>query len=230
MKDPYVYGNTNILVNKADIKNQSRLDEYETIFCNIAIIEMLKNPIKINGPLDIFLIHEKLFKEVYDWAGKPRKINIYKEEQILDGLSVNYSDYVNIKKDLNNIQNDINELLKKDNPKEMIHLIAVIISKIWQVHAFREGNTRAVCIFLYFLLKKCNLKLNVNFIDEHSKFFRNALVLASIGEYSEFEYLESILLDAVTLKIKIIKKDKYKDIKGYKLDKYVYNYHRIKNE
>lgn len=92
-----------------------------------------------------------MFKEVYSWAGKPRTINIYKEELVLSGLSVNYSDYKAINTDLNVIQKSIELInLSELSKKELIHQISVIIASIWQVHAFREGNTRTICIYLYF--------------------------------------------------------------------------------
>lgn len=231
MKDPYVYDNTNVLINLANIKEQKELDDYETTLSRIGIIDILNNPIDITSVNDIFLIHERLFKEVYSWAGKVRTINIYKEEPVLSGLSVEYSDCKSINKDLNRIQKDIDSFdWENESKKEVLSKIARIISRIWQVHAFREGNTRTICLFLYLLMKKYNLKLNIDFIGEHSKFFRNALVLASIGEYSEYEHLEMILSDAISLK-KIVDGDKkYQTIKEYNLEKYEYNYHHLKKD
>ena len=231
MKDPYVYDNTNVLINLANIKEQKELDDYETTLSRIGIIDILNNPIDITSVNDIFLIHERLFKEVYSWAGKVRTINIYKEEPVLSGLSVEYSDCKSINKDLNRIQKDIDSFdWKNESKKEVLSKIARIISRIWQVHAFREGNTRTICLFLYLLMKKYNLKLNIDFIGEHSKFFRNALVLASIGEYSEYEHLEMILSDAISLKKIVAGDKKYQTIKEYNLEKYEYNYHHLKKD
>lgn len=229
MKDPYVYENTNILINLANIKEQRLLDDYETTLSRIAIVEMLKNHLEITSTKDIFVIHNKLFKEVYEWAGKPRTINIYKEEPVLNGLSVDYSDYDKIIRDLEKIQSEIDGCnINQLSKKEKIHELTIIISKIWQVHAFREGNTRTVCIYLYFLMRKYDLKLNTDFIGNYSKYFRNALVLASIGEYSEYEHLEEILSDATSIKTVINGETKYKTIKDYNVEKYEYSYHHLK--
>ena len=231
MKDPYVYEGTNVLINLANIKEQEKLDNYETTLSRIAIVELLKKPIDIKSINDIFEIHKRLFKEVYLWAGEARTINIYKNEPVLNGLSVNYSDHTCINKDLNKIQKEIESFdWQSSGKKEMLAKIVRIISGIWQVHAFREGNTRTVCIFLYFFMKKHNLKLNVDFIGEHSKYFRNALVLASIGEYSEYDHLEMILSDAISIKKIIGVKEKYQTIKNYNLEKYEYNYHHLKKD
>ena len=231
MKDPYVYEGTNVLINLANIKEQDKLDNYETTLSRVAIVELLKNPIDITSTKDIFEIHKRLFKEVYSWAGNPRTINIYKTEPVLGGLSVNYSDHNQIMKDLNKIQNDIDSFnWVNSSKKEIISKIVRVISSVWQVHAFREGNTRTICLYLYFFMKKYNLKLNVDFIGEHSKFFRNALVLASIGEYSEYEHLEMILSDAISLKKVTNGESKYQTIKDYNLEKYEYNYHHLKKD
>ena len=231
-KDPYVYDDINVLKNLANIKKQNKLDDYETTMVNLGIIKLLKSDNEIVKVNDIFLIHKILFENVYDWAGDKRIINIYKTEPILNGLSVTYSDYKKIDFDLNKIQKDIDytkwETLSKN---EMINRIVKIISSIWQVHSFREGNTRVVTLFLYFFLKNLGFKVNREFIHRHAKYFRNALVLASIGEYSEYNYLEEILKDSISFKI--VDEDlniKYQTIKGYNLDKYEYNYHSSKKD
>ena len=56
-------------------------------------------------------------------------------------------------------------------------------------------------------------------------------MLASIGEYSEYNYLEEILKDSISFKT--VDGDlniKYQTINGYNLDKYEYNYHSSKND
>ena len=231
-KDPYVYDDTNVLKNVANIKEQNKLDDYESTMVNLGIIKLLKSNIKINNTNDIFLIHKFLFENVYEWAGEKRVMNIYKTEPILNGLSVTYSDYKKIDFDLNEIQKDIDltnwEQLSKN---EMICKVVNIISEIWQVHSFREGNTRVVTLFLYYFLKKIGFKVNREFIDKHAKYFRNALVLASIGKYSEYNYLEEILKDSISFKVIDNEHNlKYQSIKGYNLDKYEYNYHNSKKE
>ena len=230
MLDPYVYENTNILVNIPGIKDQNKLDDYETTMANLGIIKLLKEYPNINKVEDIFLIHKTIFENVYEWAGQVRKINIYKEEPILNGLSVQYTEYKNIKNKLNSIQKRIDKIKWKEITKnEMVSEIAKIISSIWQVHSFREGNTRTVTLFLYYFLKKLGFKVNREFISKHAKYFRNALVLASIGEYSEYNYLEEILRNSISFKmIDDNMHNKYQTIKGYNLEKYKYNYHSTK--
>ena len=37
MADPYVYPDTNVLINKLNIKNQDRLDQYEALMFKLAL-------------------------------------------------------------------------------------------------------------------------------------------------------------------------------------------------
>ena len=71
---------------------------------------------------------------------------------------------------------------------------------MWKIHPFREGNTRSVVVFLYFLAKQNNLELDTKLVGDNAKYFRNALVMASIDEYSESNYLNKILKDALNKK------------------------------
>lgn len=53
-KDPYVYDDTNVLKNLTNIKEQHKLDDYETTMVNLGIIKLLKSVIKIVKVNDIF--------------------------------------------------------------------------------------------------------------------------------------------------------------------------------
>ena len=216
-----------VLINKFNIKDSKKLDKVEYTYVSLNITYIIDNPIKINSVFDICIIHKILFKDIYEWAGTFRNLNIYKEEPILTGLSVKYSEYKNINRDLNSLDKRFkstkwNELSHEDTIDEVI----LIISKLWKIHCFREGNTRAVTTFLYLLMKQINLKVNVLFISNHAKFFRNALVMASIDEYSEFEHLKNILLDSVSMKE--TNENKYKTIREYEVEKYQYRNHKYK--
>ena len=231
MKDPYTYEGTNVLINKADIRNQEKLDEFETTMVQLALIDLMKREYVINTVFDIYTIHRLLFQEVYDWAGKKRTINIYKNEPVLDGMSVSYTDYDYIDEDLKRVDKDLLSIKWESlNLEEKIKNIRRIIADIWRTHAFREGNTRTVSVFLYLLTKRIGVKLNTSIIEQNAKFFRNALVMASIDEYSEYQHLEGLLMDAITIKTKSYDVEKYKTINDYNLDEYEYNYHEIKRQ
>lgn len=55
MKDPYVYEGTNVLKNLANIKDQKKLDDYETTMANLGIIKLLKEYSYFNKVEDIYI-------------------------------------------------------------------------------------------------------------------------------------------------------------------------------
>ncbi len=233
MADPYVYEGTTILKNLADIRDQGKLDEFESTMVQLALVKLYKESIDVASARSIFEIHKALFSNVYEWAGEKRTINIYKHEQILAGLSVEYSKFEDIDKQLSSVDSEIQKYnWDYISEKKKIEKITRIVSSIWQIHPFREGNTRAVATFLFFFMKDKGLKLNTEILSNNAKFFRNALVLASIGQYSEYQHLEAILQDSVIPVEKPAKPDseKYSTIRGYNLENYKYNYHSMQDQ
>ena len=229
MKDPYVYENTNILINLKNIRNQNKLDEYENAMATLAITKLHKEKFEVNSLKDIIIVHKILFENVYDWAGNIRTINIYKEEPVLNGLSVEYSNYQDIKKQIDKLDSDFKKHdFTKMSKKELVKNVTNYFTTLWKIHPFREGNTRSVSTLMSLFAKKINLKLDIDFVAKHAKYFRNAMVLNSIGEYSEPEHLEMFLSDALMIRNTRDSQGKYKTINGYELDKYQYRQHTYK--
>lgn len=147
----------------------------------------------------ICFIHKTLFSDVYDWAGEYRKINIYKKEQILVGKSVWYSNCTDIENALVKAWKKINCIdWKNISKKDFIENIARTFPLLWQIHPFREGNTRTIIMLLTFFVEHYGYYFDQELISESAGYVRNSLVLASLGEYSEYEHFEAILNDAIS--------------------------------
>ena len=152
-------------------------NELECDFVSMRIVELLDQD---NFELSVdYLkyIHEYLFQDVYEFAGEFRKVDFSKHEKILNNDSVAYGDSKTLKESL---EYDIS-LEKEKNYKDMsivdvIKNITDFSSSIWQVHPFREGNTRTTAVFIEKYL--INLRYNVNntLFKDKSVYFRNALV------------------------------------------------------
>ena len=69
--------------------------------------------------------------------------------------------------------------------------------KIWQIHPFREGNTRTVVIMLTFFVEHHGYYMDQELMAACSGYVRDSFVMASLDRYSEYEHLEKILMDAV---------------------------------
>ncbi len=84
-----------------------------------------------------------------------------------------------------------------DNDRDIVFRLVRIICAIWQIHPFREGNTRSVIVFAVLLAKKLGFEVDHELFRVNSSYVRNALVWGAQGIYSKYEYLERIFFDAI---------------------------------
>ena len=224
MRDPYLYPDIDVLINKDNIRSQEQLDKLEEDIVPLRMIALRKQGLTIESVFDIQKIHKYLFSSIFDWAGDFRTITMYKREPILDGYSVDYTPWDYIKRKMNDLENKFIEIKWNTlNNQQKIENVATVVQELWQIHCFREGNTRTVALFLYFLLKTIGVNININFLGKNAKYFRNALVLASLYSGSKPEYLRGIIADCTTIKNLI--SNKYETINGYEVNKYTYQNH-----
>ena len=217
--DPYLFDDVDVLKNKLNIKNDALLEQYEADTVTARMLILRKEGFKIESVFDIQKIHKFLFGHIFEWAGEFRRIDMYKREKILNGFSVNYSMCQFIEDDLTELDKKF-KIIDWDCMGDLLKIsfIADIVQELWQIHAFREGNTRTTALFLYFLVKQVGLHINVDFLGKNAIFFRNSLVLASIGFRSKKEYLLGIINDSVS--IEEPDSNKYKTIDGFDCEKY----------
>lgn len=226
MKDPYVYEKTNILINKLGIKDKKELEDAESEYAIFNIGELIEKGFDIKSIFDCYKIHSYIFGDIYEWAGKPRTIDIYKGESILDGKSIDYVFASYIEQAMTELDKEFKEINWQNlKPKEKIEKICYFVSEFWHIHPFREGNTRTTALMLYFLIKEAGLHVNIDYLTKNGKYFRNALVLSCLYSSSKPEYLLGIVEDSVTLKNYSNKK--YETIDGYEVEKYSYTNHTI---
>ncbi len=122
-------------------------------------------------------VHEYLFQDVYEFAGEFRKIDFSKHEKILNNDSVLYGDSRTLKESLEyDIEVEKEKDYKKMNIVEVINNITNFSSNIWQVHPFREGNTRTTALFIEKYLISLGYNVDNTLFKDKSVYFRNALV------------------------------------------------------
>ena len=141
-------------------------------------------------------IHQRLFEGIYKHAGAYRTVNISKKEWVLGGDTVMYSSYDMLRETL---EYDF-ELEKRVDYNAMnvdlaIKQICKFISGIWQIHPFREGNTRTTAVFTMKYLQTFGFTVNNDVFKDNSWYFRNALVRANYKNlpkdiHSTYDYLE----------------------------------------
>lgn len=141
------------------------------------------------------------------------------------GDTVRYAAPAEIKKQLDAASKEIAKIKQTEDKKNIIFKIVRITAAIWQIHPFREGNTRSVVAFSVLLAEKLGVKLDYELFAEHAAYVRNALVWCTQGIYSIYDYLERIYFDAAGLlddqpeRMAGTKKD-YSMIEGYKVVDY----------
>ena len=62
---------------------------------------------------------------------------------------------------------------------EIIHHLAVFISRLWLIHIFGEGNTRTTAVFFIKYLRTLGFSATNDIFADHAWYFRNALVRAN---------------------------------------------------
>ena len=152
-------------------------NELECDFVSMRIVELL-NQDNFKLSVDYLkYIHKYLFQDVYEFAGEFRKINFSKHEKILNNDSVAYGDCKTLNESL---EYDISLEKEKDyknmNIVEVINNITNFTSSIWQVHPFREGNTRTTAVFIYKYLNSLNFNQDISIYNNKASYFRNSLV------------------------------------------------------
>jgi cell filamentation protein len=170
-------------------------------------------------------IHRLIFDSLFDWAGEFRTIPLIKHEEILGGDAMRYAYPKAIKKELDEASKEIAQLKKTQDKRDLLFKLVRIFAKIWQTHPFREGNTRTIMAFIVLLASHLHIEIDYSLFEKHAAYVRNALVWASQGMYSKFEYLEHIFFDAGGLDAHAAAMNQsaakdYSVIEGYKVADY----------
>ncbi len=161
--DPYFDEAIGDLRNLLSAKSSKELRELEPqiVFANELELESIAIP-RTNDLPELLLVHEQLFKGVYDWAGKIRTVDIKKNT---DG-----AEYFLIVSKITDAANYVfAELAKEkhlqDLPKEeFIKRLAHYYDQLNYIHPFREGNGRTQRVFWNRIAKDAGYEINWDLI------------------------------------------------------------------
>ena len=125
-------------------------------------------------------VHRRVFEGVFKHAGTLRKYDITKREWVLDGDTVNYLNWEDLRRAIDyDIEQEKSFSYKGLSSDEMISHISRFVSGLWQIHAFCEGNTRTTAVFIILYLRSIGFQVNNELFANHSWYFGNALVRAN---------------------------------------------------
>lgn len=125
-------------------------------------------------------VHRRVFDGVFKHAGKLRDYDITKREWVLEGDTVNYLNWEDLRRALDyDIGQERQFCYAGRSIDDIVAHIARFVSGIWQIYAFCEGNTRTTAVFTIMYLRSIGFKVNNELFARHSWYFRNALVRAN---------------------------------------------------
>lgn len=188
--DPYVYPDTTVLKNLRGLRDQSLLNAFEMDMTTRRLSELAQRPIR--GMFDIVhieSIHNHIFRDVYEWAGKFRTVNIARSgqfyfcfpQQIVPSLGT-------LLGELNREHN-----LAGSGREEFCNRAAYFMGELNAIHPFRDGNGRTQREFIRQLLRACGFSI------EWSRVTREQMYEASNASFKSADHggLAQVLLRAM---------------------------------
>lgn len=178
-------------------EKNNRTEEADKV--SIKIVEILSEKSFSFSPVEYISIHKRLFNDIYEHARIMRDYNITKSEWILDGDTIIYGTAHHLMKILEyDFQQEKKFSYQNLTNNELINHLAKFIADLWQIHIFKEGNTRTTAVFLIKYLRKMGFDVTNDIFAKNSWYFRNALVRANYNNankniYETTEYLEKFL-------------------------------------
>ena len=162
-------------VHDDDDENKAEADK---VSGNIA--KLIGSPSFTFNAAGVMAIHRGIFEGVFKHAGKLRTYDITKKEWVLRGDTVMYGRWQDLRMALDyDIEQEKQFDYRGLSMDEVIERLAKFVSGIWQTHPFCEGNTRTTAVFAIKYLKSIGFECNNDMFEQHSWYFRNALVRAN---------------------------------------------------
>lgn len=145
----YCYPDSDVLVNKLDIRDPNKLQIFERKLTMLRLLELIDKPIE--GKFDLKhlqAIHAYIFQDVYDWEGKIRTVDIAKGNTFCNVR------FISSQADV--IFSKLKEEYYLAGLEEYMFTkrLAYYFSEINALHPFRKGNGRSQREFIRSLALK----------------------------------------------------------------------------
>lgn len=147
-----------VLRNRAGLTDPAALERFEVL----SVTQRAEEPLP-NGGFDTAhfrAVHHHLFQDVYDWAGAPRTIRIFK-----DNSPFGYPE--NFDRELAKLFDGLRDraYLQGRDPDTFAAGAAHFLGELNAIHLFREGNGRAQTAFFAMLAAEGGHPLDLSRID-----------------------------------------------------------------
>ena len=158
--------------------NDEDKEEADRVSSNI--VKVLSSPTFDFSTRGYQSVHRRVFEGVMKHAGELRTYDITKKEWVLEGDTVLYLNWEDLRRAIDyDLEQERAYIYKGTSQDEMISHLTRFVSKLWQIHAFGEGNTRTTAVFTIQYLRSLGFDVNNEQFARHSWYFRNALVRAN---------------------------------------------------
>ena len=164
----YCYPDSDVLKNRMGIRDKEQLGRLEKRLTMLRILELVDKPVQGRFELKhLQSIHKYIFQDIYDWAGKIRKVDIAKGNMFCNA------------KFIESQAEEIFRKLKEENyllglnEKEISVRLAYYFSEINALHPFREGNGRCQREFIR------TLALHADYVINFANVSREEMIRAS---------------------------------------------------
>jgi len=125
-------------------------------------------------------VHRRVFEGAMKHAGEFRTYDITKKEWVLEGDTVLYLNWEDLRRAIDyDLEQERAYTYKDKGSDEMISHLTRFVAGLWQIHAFAEGNTRSTAVFTIQYLRSLGFDVDNDQFAKHSWYFRNALVRAN---------------------------------------------------
>ena len=158
--------------------NDGDKEEADRVSSNI--VKVLSSPTFDFSTGGFLSVHRRVFEGVMKHAGEFRTYDITKKEWVLEGDTVLYLNWEDLRRAIDyDLEQERIYNYKGKSHGEIISHITRFVSGLWQIHAFSEGNTRTTAVFTIQHLRSLGFNVNNEQFSKHSWYFRNALVRAN---------------------------------------------------
>ncbi|MGL4237630.1 Fic/DOC family protein [Tabrizicola sp.] len=172
--DPLCYPGTQVLINKAGLRDQDQLDQFEHLMFLTRAEERLPP-----GDLDYQhykTIHHHFFQDVYSWAGQPRTTRTGK-----GGGWFCYPEYIDTETTkLFSQLTDEKHLTATSGPEAFSDRASHYIAELNAIHPFREGNGRCQLTLLSILFDLSGFRMREELLDPSG--FMQAMIASFQGD------------------------------------------------
>lgn len=160
-QDNYCYEGSNVLINLLGITDEKALQKAEQDLTELTAldIELKLPPYNVDYLCNI---HQRLFEDIYAWAGEFRSIDISKGDTRFCNCSRIEAEAKKLFRELSNVN-----FFLDDTREELVAHAAELYVELNMIHPFRDGNGRAQRILFEHIIINCGYEFSLDSINEN---------------------------------------------------------------